>query len=183
MNARNLLVVAFVLLTIVFASLAFIEYDQVSNLRQHSRTETQITTRTVIQTTTQTISQRSQIAPVVYHAASITLPVTCCTGIPDWFVVGDAALGVGHTYGFNVTTLVPSCPAGATCTFTEEARLLGFKVYRWTAPPLVAEWANFTSLGYFNQIPSPANSTLFDGGVIMYWTVNSTILYLHIATM
>jgi hypothetical protein len=182
MNTRNLFLVVFILLTLVFASLALSEYSQVTNLSEQSRTETVISTLTVGQTITQTISLGSQTAPVVYDAASITLPVTCCTGIPDWFVVGDAALGVGHIYGFNVTILVPSCPSGATCTFTEEARLLGFKVYRWTAPPVVAEWANFTSLGYFNQIPSPANSTLFNGGVTMYWTVNSSILYLHIAT-
>ena len=170
MNSKNLLLGVFVMLTIVFASLALNEYNQVGILSA----QLQSRTRTVI---------------TYYYSPSVTIPVTCCPGLPTSFVVGNIN---GNTYGFNVTSgSTPSIiGSGPTRTFIHSSPILAFKVYQPipmvyqpNPPPLRIQWANFTWGGTFSEtVPGPSNATLFDGGVKMNWFVNSSMLYLHITT-
>ncbi len=155
------------ILTIVFASFALNEYNQIGNLSAQLQSRTQ-TTQTVV---------TSQAATTYYYSPNVTIPFPCCPTFPTSFVVGNE---YGNTYGFNVTFCGP-CVTGQGVTVTTVRA--SFNVYQTNALPLRTQWANFTWGGTFSEsVPRPSNATLFDGAVKIDWFVNSSLLYLHITT-
>jgi hypothetical protein len=170
MNTKNLLLGVFVILTILFASFAFNEYNQIGNLSAQLQSSTQ-TTQTVV---------TSQAVITYYYSPAVTIPAPCCPTIPTSFVVGSQN---GNTYGFNVTFGGPFLTGhGATVTMVSGVGV-AFKVYQINALPSRTQWANFTWAGTYSEtVPRPRNASLFDGAVMVDWFVNSSMLYLHIAT-
>lgn len=190
MNTKNLLLGVFVLLTITFASVTFIEYSQVGTLNsqiqsgQSKGTSSQILTTTTTVTSTTTVTQtsiQSTQSTLSYGVSNVTIPVPCyypgCPNIPASFVVGN--------YLFRASSEGPPCVYSShngTATIATCVRVT-FNVTTTEMIPPLSQIANFTWVGTFGPTPPyPANASVLNGNVRMNWFVNSSLLYLQITT-
>lgn len=155
------------LLTIAVVSLAL-------NAYQYSFPRSETVTSTLVET-----SFQSGQGAFNYGVSNVTIPIPSpqLQSIPS-FVVGN--------YLFNATSVGPPCPYSSHNGIVTEASCVRvtFTVATTQMIPSQSQKVNFTWAGTFsaNSPPSPANATLFNGSVRMDWSVNSSLLYLHITT-
>jgi hypothetical protein len=132
------------------------------------------TTRTT--TVVSTVQGSTQQTTLYFNAPSVTMPVPCCATIPQTFEVGN--------YLFNVTEYapLPSITENGTVTVFSGGVLLIFNVSLMSNSSQHEE-ANFSWTGTFSEtVPFPSSASLFAGNARIGWFVNSSILYIQIAT-
>jgi hypothetical protein len=206
MNTKDFALGVIVTLTIVFASLSVVEYNQASDFGAQLQSRSQVVTTlqtitlqtyTVLQTyttletttyqpviyVTQTVSYTRTVydpnaAYTWYETSSVSIPVSWPGVLPPEIVVGT---GSQQDYAFNLIVVQTPCvcPPNSTCTCTESYQQVDFSVNQWPTPIGNPVWANFTWNGWTSS-PSPSSAALFGGIVTMQWSVNSSVPYLSI---
>jgi len=195
MNTGSVLLGVFATLTVVFAVVSVIEYDQAINpvVQTRGTTQTVFQTQrltayqTLNQTVFQTQSQTSFVttvfqtitkvtrSPFYFAATNVTIPLNDILYNQTFYMGSSASL----YYTFNATTIQPPpcCPRYTTCTCTFTPFTLVFEVTQKVAPldtgKISTARIEFTWWGYNfpsqPNFPTPSNATLFGGDVKLRW--------------
>lgn len=164
MRYKDALLAGLFISTLVLAVVSAYEYNTVNNLNGEIQSQ----------------SLTAGFGMPFYESQVVNIAVGCCPSLPSEFVVGDPG---ANTYVFSVTSQGPIVTGHGSTITVMSGFVLSFRVYQQNALPVRYQWANFTIGGTFNPSSlNHVNATLFDGAVVMNWFLNSSVLYLHIAT-